>query len=119
MTQNFIAVHCIVSNDQKFKPWTNAHQQMVLLYFCSEKLFIVIILLTIQAIEHPNGINMLSLTPVTKTLFRSKMSFCIIPLQTILPSHLLHPLQEFLFQIDTTRLLSGVLPGIPLHNLLF
>src|SRR5436309_8979849 len=119
MTQDFIAVHYIVSNDQTFKLWTNAHQQMVLFYFRSGKLFIIIILLAIQAIEHPNGINILSLAPVTKTLFGSKMSFCIIPIQTILPSRLLHPLQEFLFQTNTTELLSGVLPGISLHNLLF
>ena len=104
MTQDFIAVHCIVSNDQTFKLWTNARQQMVLFYFRLEKLFTVIILLTIQAIEHLNGINMLSLALIMKILFRSKMSFCIIPIQTILPSRLLHPLQEFLFQTNTTEL---------------
>src|SRR4051794_27709814 len=92
---------------------------MVLFYFRSGKLFNVTILVTIQAIEHPNGINMLSLVLVTKTLFRSKMSFYIIPIRTILPARLLHPLQEFLFQTNTTELLSGVLPGISLHNLLF
>src|SRR2546421_12718767 len=110
MTQDFIAVHCIVSNNQTFKLWTNARQQMVLFYFCLEKLFAVIILLTIQAIEHLNGINMLSLALVMKILFGLKMSFYIISIRTILLLRLLHPLQEFLFQTNTTELLSGVLP---------
>src|SRR5436305_15118007 len=109
MTQDFIAVHCIVSNDQRFKLWTNALQQMVLFYFRSEKLFVIIILLTIQAIEHLNGINTLLLTPVMKILFESRISSYITPTQTMLPSRLLHPLQEFLFQINTTELPSGAL----------
>src|SRR5436305_5740847 len=101
MTQDFIAIHCIVSNDQTFKLWTNAHQQMVLFYFRSEKLFIIIILLTIQAIERLNGINTLSLILVMKILFESKTSFYNILTRIILLSCLLHSLQEFLFQTNT------------------
>src|SRR2546423_14906933 len=90
---------------------------MVLFYFRSGKLFIAIILLTTQAIWHLNGINTSLLAPVTKTLFESRTSFYITLIQIIPLSCLLHHLQEFLFQTNTIELLSGVLPGIPPHNL--